>query len=205
MGRSAKSFSRSRPRYNREATVLIICEDTKGGKKYLEDAKRAFDVDADVEVAHVGHTDPRGIVNHALNRQDAYDMIYCVIDRDTHETFDEAVALANTSKKIELIVSYPSFEYWLILHFAYSRKAYTPVGKRSPGAQALSDLKKFPGMSKYDKTLTQNVFADLSEKLPTARDHSSRALAEALELGNMNPSSRIHELLDSFEVLSKSR
>lgn len=203
MARTAKSFGRAKAFLKQIPRTLVICEDSKGGLRYLEDAKVYFRVAADVEIAHVGHTDPRGIVTHAISRQSAYDSVYCVIDRDTHETFDEAVQTARRHPKIHLIVSYPSFEYWLFLHFQYSRRAYNQAGKLSPGAQMLNALREIPVMEQYEKSNKTPLFSMLLEKLPTARANSLRSLNEALELGQMNPSSAMHELLNEFQILAK--
>ena len=42
--RNADSFKRNAPRFNVNATVLIVCEDSKSSKNYLDDAKKHFDV-----------------------------------------------------------------------------------------------------------------------------------------------------------------
>ncbi len=203
MARSAKSFDRHEPRFKQQATVLVICEDTKSGKSYLEDAKVHFRADAKVEVAHAGKTDPRGIVEYAIARHKQYDAIYCVIDRDTHETFSEAEALAKPHKNIELIASHPCFEFWLFLHFKYSRKAYAAVGGHSPGAQMLRALKECEGMDLYDKGANVSLFTLLLDRLPQARSHATRAMADALKVGNLNPSTKLHDLIAAFEKLSQ--
>lgn len=203
MGRSSNSFSRPKPRFKPQPTVLIICEDTKSGKRYLEDAARHFRVDVKVEVTHAGKTDPRGIVDYAIERRKRYDTIYCVIDRDTHETFDAAVKSAERYPNIELFVSYPCFEFWLFLHFKYSRKTYKKAGKLSPGDRMLHALKKCHGMDRYDKGADISFFDLLHDKLPTARKHAARVMTEAIEVGSLDPSTRLHHLLDAFEILQE--
>ncbi len=201
MARSADSFNRSKSRYKPQPTVLVICEDSKSGKRYLEDASRHFR--ADVEVAHCGKTDPRGIVAEALTRQGKFDRIFCAIDRDTHETFEEALRLAKTSNKLTVITSWPCFEFWLLLHFGYNRKPYTAVGKGSAADQLVSDLRTRPNMQDYDKGAAKSIFELLLDKLPIARKESPRVLSEAIGLDDMNPSTLMHELLDFFETLSQ--
>jgi hypothetical protein len=205
MGRSDKSFGRPEPSFKQHPKVLIICEDTKSGKRYLEDAAFRFRVNDKVDVAHVEHTDPRGIVQQAIARSKKrkYDTIYCVIDRDTHETFDEAVELAKPFQNIELLVSYPCFEFWLLLHFKYSRKTYKKAGKLSPGDQMLRALQKCPCMDLYDKGADISFFDLLQDKLPTARKHATRVMTEALEVESFDPSTRLHNLFDAFEILQK--
>ncbi len=111
MARTPASYNRSNPRFKPQPTVLVICEDSKSGKHYLEDARLHFRINALVEITHCGKTDPLNIVKEAISRQGKFDNIFCAIDRDDHQNFDEALNLANTSKKVEIIASYPCFEF----------------------------------------------------------------------------------------------
>lgn len=201
--RPASSFKRPDSRFKPQPTVLVICEDSKSGKQYLDDAKHYFRIDVIVEIAHCGKTDPKGIVTEALDRQGKFDQIFCAIDRDSHETFEEALILAKTSKKITVITSYPCFEFWLLLHFGYSNKPYTPVGKDSAAYRLIRDLRTHPDMSDYDKGANKSIFKMLLNRLPTARKNAEKVLDEAIICGDMNPSTKLHELLNVFEKLSK--
>ena len=205
MGRSSQSFQRKTPRYIVEATVLIICEDSKSAKRYLEDAKKHFNVDAEVEVVHLKNTDPIGIVNRAVERMANFDKIYCVVDRDTHGSFDDATKAVASLEKVELVVSYPCFEYWLLLHFEYSRKGYMPAGKDSPGDQMVKALRNIPSMKDYDKGAADGIFEKLLPMLPKAMRHAEKVLKDAECVKEMNPSTRMHELFDEFEAMSFSR
>ena len=196
-------FDRAKPRFKQQPTVLIICEDTKSGKIYLEDASQYFRVKVQVEITHCGKTDPKGIVEAAISRQKEFDHVFCAIDRDTHKNFDEALNLAHTSKKVEVIASYPCFEFWLLLHFRNSRKPYTAVGKYSAADLVIKDLRTYPCMKDYDKGQDQNIFKLLLENAFTkARQIAPKVLDEAIASGEMNPSTRLHELIDFFEELS---
>lgn len=203
MARSASSYNRPTSRFKPQPTVLVICEDTKSGKRYLEDAAIHFRIDVQVEIAHCGKTDPKGIVEEALRRQGKFDKVFCVIDRDNHPSFDPALLLASESDKITVIASYPCFEFWILLHFGYSRKPFTPVGNDSAGARVIKELRTRPGMNGYDKGAAESVFHALLEKLPPARSIADRVLRDAINCGEMNPSTTVHELLDAFETLSK--
>jgi hypothetical protein len=202
MGRTVASFGRGKPSFKAQPTVLIVCEDSKSSLKYLRDAKTAMRVLADVEIDHPGKTNPLGIVKHAVGRRSKYDFVYCVIDRDTHEDFDEAMGLARSSN-VQMIVSYPCFEYWLLLHFKYSRKAYSPVGKKSPGDQMMRALKDCEGMGDYEKGSETSLFKKLEGgALQTARKHAERALAAAIAEDEFNPSTTLHTLISEFERLA---
>jgi len=66
--------------------------------------------------------------------------------------------MAAKSPKVTVIASYPCFEYWLLLHFGYSRKPYARAGARSPADCLIEDLMKFPGMGDYGKGAKASPF-----------------------------------------------
>lgn len=203
MARTADSFNRSKSRYKPQPKILVICEDSKSGKRYLEDASSHFRVKVLVDIIHCGKTDPLNIVKEAISRQGKFDRVFCAIDRDTHETFDEATNLVKTSPKVEIIASYPCFEFWLLLHFGYNRKPYTKIGKHSAADLLIKDLCTYPGLKNYDKGKDLDIFKLLREnRFDEARRIAPKVLAEALKTDEMNPSTRLHELIDFFETLS---
>ncbi|MGZ8928850.1 MAG: RloB domain-containing protein [Methylobacter sp.] len=202
MGRKANSFRRSKPHLKPQPTVLVICEDSKSGKAYLEDSSQHFRIHVLVEIVHCGKTDPKNIVEEGIRRQKEFDHVFCVIDRDRHETFDEAVNLTKTVEKVKIIASYPCYEFWLLLYFGYNRKPYEAAGENSPADMLIKDLHKKPGLEKYEKGKNLSIFNLLKDKLPVARQHAPKVLAEAIATDNMNPSTSLHELIDFFEKLS---
>ncbi|MEQ1914019.1 MAG: RloB family protein, partial [Sideroxydans sp.] len=185
-------------------TVLILCEDSKSGKIYLEDASKHFRAHTKVEIAHCGKTDSKGIINEAIKRQAKFDQVFCVIDRDTHPSFNEAIQLASTHQKVTLIKSYPCFEFWLLLHFGFTRSPYAAAGKNSVADMVSKDLRSKVGMESYDKGSTKNIFSNLlGEPFGKARKVSPQVLAQAINDQEFNPSTELHLLIDRFEELSK--
>ncbi len=203
MSRGAKSFSRHPARFRPQPRVLVLCEDTKSGKNYLEDASRHYRSFALVEFAHCGHTDPLGIVTEAVKRERDFEEVYCVVDRDSHKKWDEALALSKGSAKVQVIPSYPCFEYWLLIHFDFSRAPYVSVGGVSAADRVIKDLVLKPGMANYAKGYKGNLFVDLFEKLDTAHLHARRSVEQAILDDELNPSTRLHELIDRLSILSK--
>ena len=202
MGKSAASFKRGPARFKTQPRVLVLCEDAKSALNYLVDAARHFRAFAEIKVAHCGRTDPIGIVEEAAKQKD-FDTVFCVVDRDEHESFDAAFALASGHPKIKFICSYPCYEFWLYLHTRYSRAGMRSVGGQSAGARMASALREQPGFENYDKGAAVSVFDQLLDRLPAARVNAARALAEALADGEMNPSTRLHLLIDAIEELGK--
>lgn len=202
MVRSPSSYNRAKPRLKPQPRVLVLCEDQKSGRQYLEDACLNFRVHVDVEVAHCGKTDPKGIVTEAIRRKKKFEHVFCAIDRDTHANFDEAIRIANASQMVTVIASYPCFEFWLLLHFSYSRKPYAREGSDSPADVVVRDLRMCAGMNNYAKGNASSVFQALLGKLPEARVHARRALDDAEHCGELNPSTTMHELLNFLESLA---
>lgn len=198
---SAKSFNRGKPKFKPQPTVLVICEDKESGKNYLQDASNYFKAQALVRLVHCGNTDPKGIVEEALRQAKHYEQVFCAIDRDTHENFDEAVLLAATSTRVKIILSFPCIEFWYLLHFGYTRRAFGRTGNRSPGDNAVAALRKCEGFAEYAKGDNGSVFATLFPLMGPARITSARVLAQAVAENELNPSTQIHLLLNHFELL----
>ncbi len=181
----------------------MLCEDSKSSKTYFEDAAKYFRSHALVEIAHCGHTDPLGIVTEALRRARDFEHIYCAIDRDSHQNWKSAHDAAKGSNKVIVIASYPCFEFWLLLHFKYSRAPYVASGGLSAAEQLLQDLRMIPEMSKYAKGDVSKLFESLINKLPVAIANSTRTVRDRETENELNPSTETHLLLDAFKELSE--
>jgi hypothetical protein len=206
MARTAESFKRRDARFRQLPTVLVVCEDLRSGKNYLEDAAVFFRANAKVEIIHCGVTHPKGIVEYAIERQKKFDKVFCAIDRDTHDSFDEALRLAEPHQKIQVIASFPCFEYWLLLHFGYTRKPYTGSGKHSAGDLVGAALRNKPGMENYTKSGARGYFQLLNGRpFEQARQLAPRILKDATDSGDRNPSTEIHLLMDEFEEIAKPK
>lgn len=202
MVRAPSSFDRKKPSFKQQARVLVLCEDSKSSRMYLQDAANHFRAYAEVEICHCGKNDPKGIVEEAVKRQRNYDHVYCAIDRDSDPKFDAALLQAAAhANKVTVIASYPCYEYWLLLHFRKTRSSYVGVGNHSSGDLLVKDLRKETGMEAYDKGSSQHLFDKLLPKLSKARKHAAEVLADASGDGDWNPSTRLHELMDLFEKL----
>ena len=202
MAKSSSSFAREKGRFKTQRRVLVLCEDSKSCLTYLEDAARFFRSFAVVEVAHCGRTDPKGIVEEAIRRRGSFEDVYCVIDEDAHESFGAALkAAANAKPPIDVVASYPCYEFWLLLHFRRTRSPCRSAGKHSAGARMVKLLGAEMGMAHYNKGTSERLFESLLGRLPDARARSAAVLQEALQDGAMNPSTSIHTLIEVFERL----
>jgi len=98
-------------------------------------------------------------------------------------------------------VSYPCYEFWLYLHFEYARKPYAPQGNHSAGDCMIKDLCKIQEMTGYSKGSSNDIFDKLLPKLPNARKNAKRVMDAAISESNLNPSTRLHDLIFIFESL----
>ena len=203
--RNAASFARRKARFVPQPTVLVLCEDSKASITYLNDAARHFRASPSVRVVHGGRTDPLGIVQEALKQRSRWDEVHCVFDRNGHHNFDAALQLSSGRAGVVVVPSYPCFEYWFLLHFAYTRSPFTAVGAKSACDRVNDTLRQQVGMSHYDKGNLQGLFERLFRegRLSTARENAQKAGTDAQAVGELNPSTHMHLLLGRFEALGK--
>lgn len=201
MARSSSSFRRAKPDLKPQPRVLIICEDTKSSLTYLEEVSAYYRVRATVRVTNCGRTDPKGIVEEALRCRSKYEKIFCVVDRDGHALWDEAVRMADDDDIVELIASFPCFEFWLLLHFCFSRKPYGSHGAKSSADCCISDLQSFEEMKNYQKGGVAGLFKALLPRLDAAIASAARVLRDARETSEWNPSTKMHEVIDYIRRL----
>ena len=203
--RSSASFARGSAKFKAHPCVLVLCEDTKSSKTYLEDASKYFRATAQVKIAHPGRTDPLGIVQAGVKEQSSYDAVYCVVDRDSHANWAQAIDLARGHPQIRMIRSFPCFEFWLLLHFGYTRAGYVRAGALSAADQVVRDLKQKDGMQDYAKGSIKGLFDKLRGEdevmLNAAIGHGDRTLHDAENEGNPNPSTEIQSLIRELRKL----
>lgn len=197
-------FDRGPARYKQQPRVLVLCEDTKSSLNYLQDASKYFRSHAIVKIINCGKNDPLSIVKEAIKNKKNYDNVYCVIDRDKHPEFNDALGLVtlqrNKGNDIELIASYPCYEYWLVLHFTYTRKPHSATDTHSSCDLQIKDLCQKNGMHDYKKS-DKGLFDLLIDRLPIAMSNAEKSMQDAIKSHEYNPSTRIHELIQKFVSL----
>lgn len=223
MGRNSKLFQRrkaaSEESLRRRAAlrqtnkrVLIVCEGKKTEIVYLREFICSLRlVSVDIEVSPGSGSAPINVVQYAEKRVRAegpaddagYDAVFCVFDRDTHESYEQAKSRIQSLKKdgtfpsdVDVgIFSIPSFEYWFLLHFSYDRSPFTAAGSKSAGAKVIDALKKCPGFADYDKGLSREIITALLDRTETAVENAKNAVKDAVETGEENPSTLVHLLI----------
>lgn len=182
--------------------ILILCEDTKSSRDYLE----RFPHDKDqVEIACIGtgmNTD--SLMEDAIKRvkkareeEAPYERVWVVFDRDSFpiEKFNRAFDLAENHLEITACWSNECFEIWYLLHFQYRD---TGIGRHDlwPVISGLLG-------TKYDKA-DDTLHKLLDPRLDTALKNAKR-LAYQNEVGGdprRNPSTHVHELVEALRKLA---
>ena len=184
--------------------VLIVCEGTRTEPLYFRELADHYRLGtANIVVVGSG-ADPHTVVREAkqLRQQEKqqgeqYDTVYCVFDHDEHAVFDVASNDAATSG-LKLARSWPCFEFWLLLHFGYSRSTYTREGGRSPCDNCIRDLRRH--LPEYEKA-ARGMFQSLEGLLEDAKRNAKQAIADVNETDERNPSTEVHELVGYLQSI----
>lgn len=191
--------------------ILIVCEGSKTEPYYFKSLKNHLRLpNIDIPMDKKGRS-PISVVEYgqelydSCSKQDKYDKVFCVFDRDTHASFEEAKNLINwINAKLKhdvfvCIESTPSFEYWYLLHFEDFKGAYRPIlgsERKSVGQIAEDQLKSFiPNYTKSQK----EMFERTSDRIQNACELARRVWKKATEENNMNPSTNVFELVEYLQ------
>jgi len=122
--------------------ILIVCEDGKCATDYFKGIKNEWQLHlAKVELVVEGKecgSAPISVVDHAencrkarqrdardpLQRKVQFDQVWCVFDRDQHESYKRALDKATRNKYLSTAESVPCFEVWYLAHFGAKRHKY---------------------------------------------------------------------------------
>ncbi len=211
--RTNRNLNRQVETVERHDRVLVVCEDSVSSPNYFNELVQSERLSSvDVEITGDCGSDPMSVVNEAITRYEnsvndtnpasTFDSVYCVIDRDDHKTFNQAINLVRDLKKqgkpLNIIRSYPSFEFWYLCHFKYTRASMGKVGKKSSGTACEKLLNK-EWKSSFNKSYSKNakgVYKPLKDKLSTAISNAKSTLKEAKETDEMNPSTEVYKLVE---------
>ncbi|MET8828442.1 RloB family protein [Streptomyces sp. NPDC004610] len=203
MAREPKPDGRKKPRrdstlYRKPAyrdelpAILVVCGARNTEPIYVRGLLRTVDNRAvDVEVK-VCPRDPVSVIKYAVGARararDHYEQTWCVLDVDDFPQLDEALRFAE-GEGIEVALSNPCFEFWLLLHFCEHRAVLN-------GYQQ-AKRKLAPHHPGYSKSADSFDFAPYRGKWPAAMERA-RALAKTGEEHKTNPSTGMWRLLSEI-------
>lgn len=125
-----RDLRRQKPSRRERRRLLLVTEGKKTEPGYMRGLLRllratAVDVHS-VDVQHAGVTHPLGIVRETIKirdkTSDPYDECWCLVDVDNHTSLASACTLAR-AEDINIAVSNPCFEIWLLWHYRDHRAA----------------------------------------------------------------------------------
>src|SRR5580700_8687915 len=94
--RKTKELSRRKAKKSPYATIAIVCEDSKSSPSYFNELKRHFRLNTlNVIVVPSKGSAPINVVEYSIEmakNTPGIDHVACVFDRDTHESYERAVA-----------------------------------------------------------------------------------------------------------------
>lgn len=139
-----------------------------------------------------------------LLKSKSFERVFCVFDRDEHLDFENAIKSANAQNEkyvsdseemisFRPIVSIPSFELWLLIHFECVTK---PLHRKV----VESMLKKH--IIGYEKG-KKGVFLLTSDLLNTAFRNADIMNAEALRIGRKDPFTEVDRLVKLLMELKR--
>lgn len=207
--RSRIDLARAKPKRDAHDRILIVCEGSKTEPNYLREIKRAYRIsNVSLQVLHstLG-TEPRQVVESAeaeFKRTKGYERVYAVFDRDQHLTYIAALDMAEHRDKkwkndegvparFEAVATVPSFELWLLLHFA-------DIQAFLPRDEALARVKTH--IHGYEKG-NADTYSKTVEHIQTAIDRAA-ALKERFNRRPGNDAyTDMHELVTVLRELKK--
>jgi hypothetical protein len=129
-----------------------------------------------------------------------YEHVFCVFDRDEHESFDRARSRVTTlslrTKKplpIKAIISNPCFEFWVLLHFERTDAPFERCDS------ALASVRTH--MANYLKADSATM-RQLMDRVGTAIENA-KWLEDRAENNNYNPYTSIHHVLNHFQDVAR--
>ena len=218
--KSAKDFRRRDPYRHEPDRVLIVTEGSKTEPDYFRLLISELDLaTAKIKIVGDGGSAPVSVVKDAeeyLKKDNDFEQVYCVFDRDRHERYDEALlAVEKLSKKrafskkiIMAIPSIPCFEVWYLLHETKARKPYQAKQTGGSPCDALvKDLRKYDVFSDYKKVGCEAFFEAITPKREKAIKHAELFLKDAKQESakeyHENPSTRVHLVVQALMKISQ--
>jgi hypothetical protein len=204
--RRRDDLRRRRPFRNSLPRVLIVCEGTRTEPGYFSELRHAERIPIDLIVSPGGV--PKTLVARAVELKNLaekeaksgkddnllYEEVWCVFDIDEHPSIPDAKQQARDNE-IELAISNPCFELWILLHFRDQRAHIERGVVQRECTKYLPDYeKKVPFASLHPKH-------DEAVKRALALD----AWQQSRGREGSNPSTGVHKLTQKIKSYAQER
>lgn len=204
--RESRRLERKRASRAGLPSLLIVCEGRETEPNYLFglcDAERINRANVTV-IPGDGETDAVRLVRKAQRRFEIdrdFDSVFVVCDC-SGEDLSDALALAAKPLRhsagrfltVDLIVSRPCIELWLLLHFEY-------VARPLPTAAYVLDLLR-RHITDYDKA-DRRIFSKVQAGLDRAITNALRLKAELAAIGAKSPDTDLPRLIEKLCALKR--
>ncbi len=202
--RGSDSFRRRPGQKPPRSITLIVCEG-ETEQEYFKAARVRYELStAEIILAENSEGPaPISVVKCAEEKcgePGGYDRVFCVFDRDGHESFERARAriktLASRKKKplpFEEAISIPCFELWILLHFEKTDAAFI---KCDDVIHRIRE-RHMAGYLKADTVVSRQLMANLDAALENADWLEVRA-----ETNAYNPFTSVHWVLRHFAAVA---
>lgn len=198
--------------------LLIVSEGIKTEPIYFQKLVDFLKLTTtDIEVTGSKHSCPKKLIDYAIElyerskgTKNEYDLVFCVIDKDTHAHYVNAMNFLRNSKYnqiFQMINSVPCFELWLLLHYEYTTKEFSKTVKNSICTALIKEnLKKY--LPDYEKNISNLKPKDLlfifnNKTINTAKERADKLLKHCEIYSIDNPSTRIHDLVGKLQEMKK--
>lgn len=191
----AGSRSRRQAKHEPQRPVILIVCEGQTEEAYFRSIKEHYRhaTTLNMEITRAPHSDPVRVVEKGkgLNKGKDYDRVYCVVDGDKPDRIALAQQHTGARDDLDLIVSIPCFEVWLLLHFERSDAPFAAC------AEACDRLREHHRLPDYAKGLRYD-FTPLTDRIDAAIDNAEWLATRRLD----NPATDIHRLLTCIRPAS---
>jgi len=228
--REARALAREQALRDQYAKILIVCEGTKTEPNYFKAMRGRLGLNPRNVIIYDKPTgcDPLKIVKLASDKicnDKDYDEGYCVFDRDSHQTYEEALEKIShdnirlkkendklkrkerreTPVKLHAITSNPCFEVWLLLHYGYTTKPFdSSYTGGSRCESVIKELRKKGCIPDYEKGAA-DIFSKTEKLLETALVNAEKLEKFHETSGTDNPSTQVHILVKKLKEMEEQR
>jgi hypothetical protein len=194
--RGNESYKRKQGRKTPRSITIIVCEG-ETEQEYFEAARIKIGLST-TEIVLAENTKGPAPISVVMCAEEkaaepgGYDKIFCVFDRDGHESFDrsrERIKQLSTRKKtplpIQEAISIPCFEVWVLLHLEKTDAPFTRCDN------VIERIRVH--MAGYEKA-SQTVANQLMNRVDAAVENANWLEARAAN-NNFNPYTSVHHIL----------
>lgn len=182
--------------------LVIHCEGEQTEYNYFKKLIQSLNLRGrpiSIKVVHTEKNTARELVEEAVKaREIPKDAAWVVFDKNGYTMHAEAFNKAK-SKNIKIAFSSISFEFWVLIHFKYTTRAFHKA------SALIKYLEKSFGYNKSDK----DIFKKLQDKTEIAAKHARNVRTYQLETNpdtkvyESNPYTNVDELIESIHKIIK--